>query len=142
MIETLDLSISVLADWTARAIWPPAAPTEFGGTMSTTLSFVLPKTYTDGSAIAAGDIVKVEVGSSPKGSTAKYSAIADVTADKADASGKVAIQLTELKLVPGDYLGAARVTTKSGQVSAWSNEAAFAIVDTRTPNPPTNFLPA
>jgi len=107
--------------------------------MPTKVSLTLPTTNVDGTTIASGDIVDVQVGFGT--ATGNYTLIADDTAFASQTTaGVVTIPWASLNenLGFGTWFAAARVKNAEGQTSAWSNEASF-VIAAPTPAPPTSF---
>lgn len=110
--------------------------------MPTKVTLTLPTTNVDGSPIATGDLVDVQVGFGT--ATGNYTLIADDTAFATQTqNGVVTIPWASLNenLGFGTWFAAARVKNAEGQTSAWSNEATFDIA-APVPNPPTGFTVA
>ena len=107
--------------------------------MPKSVTLTLPTTNVDGSTIATGDLVDVQVGFGT--ATGNYTLIADDTAFASQTSaGVVTIPWASLNenLGFGTWFAAARVKNAEGQTSAWSNEASFTIA-APIPAPPTLF---
>lgn len=107
--------------------------------MPKSVTLTLPTQNVDGSTIAAGDIVDVQVGFGT--ATGNYTLIADDTAFATQTqNGVVTIPWASLNenLGFGTWFAAARVKNAEGQTSAWSNEATFEIA-APVPQPPTSF---
>lgn len=110
--------------------------------MPKSVTLTLPTANTDGSTVVAGEIVDVQVGFGT--ATGNYTLIADDTAFATQTqNGVVTIPWASLNenLGNGTWFAAARVKTKDGVSSAWSNEATFTIAPPQ-PNPPTGFTVA
>jgi len=107
--------------------------------MPKSVTLTLPTQNVDGSAIASGELVDVQVGFG--NATGNYTLIADDTAFATQMqAGVVTIPWASLNenLGNGTWFAAARVKTADGATSAWSNEASF-IIAPPVPNPPTLF---
>ncbi len=107
--------------------------------MPTKVTLTLPTQNTDGTTIASGELVDVQVGFGT--SSGNYTLIADDTAFATQTqNGVVTIPWASLNenLGNGTWFAAARVKTADAAVSAWSNEASFTIAPP-VPNPPTSF---
>lgn len=107
--------------------------------MPKSVTLTLPTTNVDGSTIASGDIVDVQVGFGT--ATGNYTLIADDTVFATQIqNGVVTIPWASLNenLGFGTWFAAARVKNAEGQTSAWSNEASFNIA-APVPSPPTSF---
>lgn len=108
--------------------------------MPKSVTLTLPTTNVDGSTIASGDIVDVQVGFGT--ATGNYTLIADDTAFATQTQGGVVTipwaSLNE-NLGFGTWFAAARVKNAEGQTSAWSNEATFNIA-APVPSPPESFV--
>jgi len=107
--------------------------------MPKSVTLTLPTQNTDGTTIAAGDIVDIQVGFGT--SSQNYTLVADDTAFATQTqNGVVTIPWATLNenLGFGTWFAASRVKNAEGQVSAWSEEASFNIAPP-VPNPPTGF---
>lgn len=107
--------------------------------MPKSVTLTLPTQNTDGSTIAPGDIVDVQVGFGT--ATGNYTLIADDTAFATQTqNGVVTIPWASLNenLGFGTWFAAARVKNAEGKSSDWSNEASF-VIAAPVPNPPTGF---
>jgi len=109
-----------------------------GPTNPAGLSFTAPITFTDGTAIPAGTIVKFQYGFGT--ATGQYaSPPVDDTVMKTS-GGKVAATIPST-LGFGQWFAAARSVTKDGAVSAWGNEISFVLAP-KTPSPINDFQAA
>lgn len=89
----------------------------------TTVSFTAPVTFTDGTAIPPGTIIKYQYG---LGQTpGAYTLIVD-DADLTASAGKQTGTLPT-NLAVGNWFAAGRAVTKDGATSPWSNEVPFAV---------------
>lgn len=107
--------------------------------MPKSVTLTLPTTNTDGSTIASGDLVDVQVGFGT--ASGNYTLIADDTAFASQTQGGVVtIPWSTLNenLGFGTWFAAARVKNAEGKTSGWSNEATFDIA-APIPSPPTGF---
>ncbi len=107
--------------------------------MPKSVTLTLPTANTDGTPIAAGEIVDVQVGFGT--ATGNYTLIADDTAFATQTqNGVVTIPWASLNenLGNGTWFAASRVKTAAGVISAWSNEASFTIAPP-VPKEPTGF---
>lgn len=105
-----------------------------------TITFDAPTSFTDGSAIPAGTLLRYEYvfAQSATGPFNKVVADSDFTPN---AQGKQTHDLELGGFAFGQWYGAARAVSKDGPVSANSNVAAFE-VRAREPSPPTGFTVA
>lgn len=94
-----------------------------GPTNPAGLSFTAPTTYTDGTAIPAGDIASYDYGYGT--ATGNYSTVVNDATMKT-AGGKIA-SLIPTNLAEGQWFASARSRTKEGVVSAWGNEIQFVV---------------
>lgn len=107
--------------------------------MPSKVTLTLPTQNTDGTTIASGELTDVQVGFGT--ATGNYTLIADDTAFATQTqNGVVTIPWASLNenLGNGTWFAAARVKTKDGAISAWSNEASF-VITPPVPNAPSNF---
>lgn len=110
--------------------------------MPSNIKLTLPTTNTDGTPIAAGDLVDVQVGFGT--TSGNYTLIADDTVfGTQTVDGVTTIPFASLNenLGFGTWFAASRVKNAEGQVSAWSNEASF-VIAAPVPNPPAGFTVA
>lgn len=105
-------------------------------TRPTTVEYVVPDHNTDGTPLALSDVKQFNVGIGTV--SGQYSLVAHDVSFTPDANGKSHELLVDAfgTLKPGSYFLAVQTESKSGKLSAWSDEATFTIEDP-TPNPPT-----
>lgn len=113
----------------------------------TTVTLTLPTANTDGTPIAAGELVDVEVG---YGSTSAggnpsftYANVVDEVLSAVDPTATPTVtfpwsDVTSAALPVGVTYIAVRMKTAAGTVSAWSSEAQWTVA-APVPNPPTGF---
>lgn len=102
----------------------------------TKLSFDLVLEYTDDSAMPLSSLARCEYGFAQKVTGPFIGIVTDT--DLTPENGKQVAALDFKQFAIGQWYGAARVVTKEGAVSAWSNAAPFERA-AQEPKPPANF---